>query len=194
YLYGVLKDIGNNFGFDADFALSPAVAFFAEYSREFNHKRMASRYRVPGSGIANGVIAPVNCAVSTSPCDSANNDWESTARDQVDVWTIGDDLYLGKKVYLTTYYSLSAGKGNVNSRPLGDTTLLTGPNKFLLTGTNAAVPYPQTTNRLHELAFIFKFKLTKNLMPKVEYRFQQWDNRDYQTSAMTPYMGCVSPR
>ena len=30
-------------------------------------------------------------------------------------------------------------------------------------------------------------------MPKVEYRYQQFDNRDYQTSAMTQYMGCISP-
>jgi hypothetical protein len=28
-------------------------------------------------------------------------------------------------------------------------------------------------------------------MPKLEYRYQQFDNRDYQTSAMTPYMGCI---
>jgi hypothetical protein len=37
-----------------------------------------------------------------------------------------------------------------------------------------------------------KFKLTKNLTPKFEYRYQRFDNKDYQTSAMTPYMGCVS--
>jgi hypothetical protein len=30
-------------------------------------------------------------------------------------------------------------------------------------------------------------------MPKVEYRYQQFDNQDYQTSVMTPYMGCISP-
>jgi hypothetical protein len=28
--------------------------------------------------------------------------------------------------------------------------------------------------------------------PKIEYRYQQFDNKDYQTSPMTPYMGCVS--
>ncbi len=194
YVYGVLKDMSNNFGVDADFSLSKEVSFFAEYSREFNHKRMVSRYRVPGAAtIPDGTLVPSNCSSSTSPCDSANNDWGSTADDKVDVWSAGTDLYLGKKVYFTTYYSLSAGKGNVNTRPLGDITLATGPNKFLLTGTNAAVPYPETTNRLHEVVAIFKFKLTRNLMPKFEYRFQQWDNRDYQTSAMTPYMGCVSP-
>ena len=70
--------------------------------------------------------------------------------------------------------------------------MLTGPDKFLLVGTNAAVDYPETTNRLHEAAIAFKFRLAKNLYPRFEYRFQQWDNRDYQTSAMTPYMGCVS--
>ncbi len=190
YLYGVLKDISYNYGVDFDYTLSPAATFFAEYSHEKYHKRMASRYRTPANGVADGILLPVNCA--SSPCDSSNNDWGSVARDLVDIWTIGSDFYFGKKIYLTTYYSLSAGKGNVFSAPLGDPTLLTGPNKFLLTGTNAAVDYPETTNRLHEAVFVFKYKLTKNVIPKLEYRFQQFDNRDYQTSAMTPYMGCVS--
>ena len=43
YLYGVLKDISNNYGFDADFTISPAVSMFAEYSHELYHKRMTSR-------------------------------------------------------------------------------------------------------------------------------------------------------
>jgi hypothetical protein len=50
---------------------------------------------------------------------------------------------------LSTYYSLSATKGNVDSRPLGDSTVLAGADTFLLTGTNAAVNYPETVNRLH---------------------------------------------
>ena len=49
------------------------------------------------------------------------------------------------------------------------------------------------TMTMHEAAFVVKFKLTKNVMPRFEYRFQQFDFLDYQTSAMTPYMGCVSP-
>jgi hypothetical protein len=60
-------------------------------------------------------------------------------------------------------------------------------------GTNAAVNYPQTTSRNHELAAVLKYKLTKNLSPKIEYRYSQFDSRDYQTTPMTPYMGCVSP-
>ncbi len=188
YAYGVLKDLSYDYGFDSDFALNNTTSLFAEYSHERYHKRMASRNRTPGGAAP----LPMDCSVSGRACDSANNDWESTARDLVDIYTVGADFYPTKRLSFTTYYSLSAAKGNVFSRPLGDPTLTSGPNKFVLTGTNAAVDYPETTSRAHEVTAVFRFKLTKNVMPKLEYRFQQFDNRDYQTSPMTPYMGCVS--
>lgn len=185
YLYGVLKDISYNYGFDADYALATQVTIFAEYSHENYHKRMITRNRTP-------VSAPVTI-LTCAGCDSPNNDWESVAREPVNIYTVGADMYFGKKVYFTTYYSLSAGKGNVFSRPLGDPTIIAGPNMFTLNGTNAAVNYPETVNRNHEVVVIFKYKLTEKLMPKLEYHYQQWDYKDYQTSAMTQYMGCVSP-
>jgi MtrB/PioB family decaheme-associated outer membrane protein len=188
YLYGLLKDLSYNAGFDGDFALNNAVSLFAEYSYERYYKSMASRYRVPGSTTP----LPLDCGTSGHGCDSANNDWGSTARDFVHIFTVGWDIHFGKKTYLNTNYSLSAAKGHVDSRPFGDPDLLTGPDKFLLTGTNAAVDYPETTSRNHELVSILKCKLTKNLIPKIEYRYQQFDSRDYQTTEMTPYMGCVS--
>jgi hypothetical protein len=145
---------------------------------------MITRYRTPpGTG---------QNIVTCNGCDTANNDWQSTSTDPVDVYSAGVDLYLSKKAYFTTYYSLSAGKGNVNSEFLGDPTILAGANAFLLTGTNAATAYPETVERSHEIGVIFKYKLTDRLTPRFEYRYQQWDNRDYQTSVMTPYMGCVS--
>jgi hypothetical protein len=79
----------------------------------------------------------------------------------------------------------------VFSRALGDATITTGPNQFVLTGTSTPEDYPQTATRIHEVAAVLKFKLTPNLTPKLDYRYQQFDNRDYQTSAMTPYMGCI---
>jgi hypothetical protein len=145
---------------------------------------MITRYRTPTSG--------VQTILTCTGCDTPNNDWESVAQDPVDIFTGGVDLYLSKKAFLTAYYSLSAGKGNVFSRPLGDPTIATGANAFLLTGTNAAVNYPETVNRNHEVAVIFKYKITENLIPKIEYHYQQWDYKDYQTSPMTQYMGCVS--
>jgi MtrB/PioB family decaheme-associated outer membrane protein len=184
YLYGVLKDISYNYGADADYALSTQVSLFAEYSHERYYKRIISRNRTP----PNGVQTILTC----NGCDSANNDWESVTREPVDIYSVGADLYLGKKAYFTTYYSLSATKGNVLSRPLGDPTILAGPNQFTLIGTNAATNYPETVNRIHDFAVIFKYKLRENLTPKLEYHYQQWDNKDYQTSVMTQYMGCVS--
>jgi hypothetical protein len=50
----------------------------------------------------------------------------------------------------------------------------------------------ETVDRSHEVGVIFKYKLTDRLTPRIEYRYQQWDNRDYQATVMTPYMGCVS--
>jgi len=189
YFYGVLKDLSYDWGFDANYTVRPSANFFAEYSHERYHKRMVSRYRVPGSA---AVATPLDCSNTERGCDSANNDWGSAARDFVDIYTAGWDLQIGKRAYLTTYYSLSAAKGHVFSYPLGDPAITTGPNKFLLTGTNAAVDYPETTNRSHEVAAVLKYRLTNNLFPKIEYGYQQFDNKDYQTSAMTPYMGCVS--
>jgi len=139
YLYGLQKDISYNYGFDGDYALSPHVSLFAEYSREHYYTRMITRYRTPTSG--------VQTILTCNGCDTANNDWESTTHDPVDVYSVGVDLYLSKKAYLTAYYTLSAGKGNVDSRYLGDPTIApvlpatTNPNTFLLIGTNAATPF-----------------------------------------------------
>jgi hypothetical protein len=185
FLYGLQKDIAYNYGFDADYALSTHVTLYAEYSREHYYQRMITRYRTP-PGTGQTILTCIGC-------DTPNNDWQSTTTDPVDVYSVGVDLYLGKRAYFTTYYTLSAGKGNVNSQFLGDPTILTGANAFQLVGTNAAVPYPETVNRSHEVGVIFKYKLTERLTPRIEYRYEQWDNRDYQTTVMTPYMGCVSP-
>jgi hypothetical protein len=154
---------------------------------------MSSRLRNPGSGIAPGVLVASNCSVGTAPCDSPNNDWASEARDVVDVGTFGFDVNVTKRAFLSAYYSVSAGKGINTTRPLGDLTLLTGVNAFKLLGGSAALDYPNTANRLHEMGAIWRFKINERFSPKVEYRFQQWDNKDYQTTPMTPYMGCFSP-
>jgi Putative outer membrane beta-barrel porin, MtrB/PioB len=149
------------------------VTLFAEYSHERYYKRIISRNRTPaGAG---------QTILTCNGCDSANNDWESVTREPVDIATGGVDLNLGKKVHFSTYYSLSATKGNVLSRFLGDPTIIgtaaaPNPNSFALIGTNAAVDYPETVNRLHDVAVIFKYKPTENLAPRIEYHYQQWDN------------------
>ena len=210
YLYGVLKDLSYNYNFDAAYAIKPEVSVFAEYSHEKYHRTMTSRFRAPQSTTLsanpNGCGTSSNGLAFQGPCDSANNDWFSAARDFVDVWSAGADFYLGKKAYLTTYYSLAAVRGQVFNRALGTqpANFLTQPttrlpalpvlpqDRFMMTTTSAATDYPPTVNRSHEVTIIFKYKLKKNIMPKVEYTFQQYDYKDYQTSPMTPFMGCVA--
>jgi MtrB/PioB family decaheme-associated outer membrane protein len=183
YLYGNINDLSWIYTFDTSYTFSPAVSAFVEYARENYYKRMISRSRTPPSGTAT--------ILTCNGCDSPNNDWESTARDLFDTYAAGLDLFLGKRFWISPYYSLADGKGNVFSRALGNPTITSGPNQFVLTGTTAPEDYPQTTTRIHEFAAVFKFKLSENLMPRFEYRYQRFDNRDYQTTPMTPYMGCV---
>lgn len=210
YLYGMLKDLSYNYNFDATYAVSSSVSLFGEYSHEKYYRTLTSRYRVPESTTLSA--NPNGCGTSSNAlpfqgiCDSSNNDWWSATRDYVDVWAAGADLTLGKKVYLTTYYSLAASKGLYFNRALGTqpANFLTQPttrlpalpvlpqDRFMMTTTSAATDYPETVNRSHEVTFIFKYKLTKSIMPKVEYTYQQYDYKDYQTSPMTPYMGCVA--
>jgi MtrB/PioB family decaheme-associated outer membrane protein len=197
YLYGILKDISYNYGVDADFTLSSQVSLFAEYSREHNYRRMISRNRTPASSGQD--------ILTCAGCDTANNDWESTTPEKVDIWTVGADTYSGKKIYLTTYYSLTAGRSDTLSRFLGINGIdpRTGTDcansastsfcRFLLVGTTAATSYPESVSRTHEVVAVFKYKLTRNITPKVEFRYQQFDNKDFQTSPMTQYLGCMSP-
>jgi MtrB/PioB family decaheme-associated outer membrane protein len=197
YLYGILKDISYNYGLDADFTLSPQVSLFAEYSREHNYRRMISRNRTPpGEG---------QDITTCAGCDTANNDWESTTPEKVDIWTAGADIHFGKKIFLSTYYSLTAGHSDTLSHFLGTNGIdpstgddcansaTTAACRFLLVGTTAATNYPESVSRTHEVVAVFKYKLTPNIMPKVEFRYQQVDNKDFQTSPMTQYQGCMSP-
>ena len=183
YLYGLLKDLSWTYSFDGSYALNPNASVFAEYTRENFHSRMISRNRTPASG--------TQTILTCTGCDSANNDWESITRDIFDTYAAGFDFFFKRRIWFSPYYSLAAGKNNVFSRALGNPAITTGPDRFVLTGTSAPENYPQVTTRLHEVVGVLKFKITENLLPKIEYRYQQYDNRDYQTSPMTPYMGCV---
>jgi hypothetical protein len=159
------------------------VSLFFEYSHEYDYRRLISRDRSPTTGTI----------LACTGCDTPNNDWESTTPEKVDIWTAGADTYLRKKAYFTAYYSLSAGRANTFSRFLGDPTIATGPNAFILNGTAAATNYPETVSRTHEVVGVFKYKLTRHLWPKFEFRYQQFDNKDYQTTPMAQYQGCASP-
>src|SRR5258707_12744965 len=63
----------------------------------------------------------------------------------------------------------------------------------MLVVTTAATNYPKTFSRTDDVVSVFKYKPPRNIMPKVEFRYQQFDNKAFQTSPMTQYGGCMSP-
>ena len=195
YSYGLLKDFGYNYGFGVDYAANKQVSIFGDYTREKYNNNMVTRQR--------NVNTVAGVEVFDAASDSPGNDWTSANRDIIDTYTTGVDLYLSKKVYITTYYSLSAGKGLNNTTALGNAAMFAAGGPFFVPA-NGAIPaakflvttvqnFPETTTRLHEVGAVFKFKITKNLTPKFEYRLQQFDSKDYQTAPMDQYMGISNP-
>lgn len=180
FSYGLLKDINYNYGFGVDYAATSTVSVFGEYMREKYNDSMVSRDR---TALGSGAINPA--------ADVPANDWTSADRSIIDTYSTGVDLYLSKKVYITTYYSLSAGTGFNKTSALGNASQFPANSGLFLNTT--VLNFPETTTRLHEVGAVIKFKLTKNLMPKFEYRMQQYDSKDYQTSMMDPYVGISNP-
>ena len=195
YSYGLLKDIGYNYDLGVDWAATNRFSVFADYTREKYKTNMVSRQR--------NVNTVAGAELFDVASDTPGNDWTSANRDIVDTYSTGLDLFLSKRVYLTAFYNLSASEGYNRTAALG-TAAMYAPGGAYYVAAQGAIPaskflvtsvldFPETTSRIHEVGAIFKFKLTKSLMPKFEYRYQQFDSRDYQTSPMTPYMGMSDP-
>ncbi len=198
YVFGLLNDFGWNAGADFDLLLGENVTFFGEYSRERNTNRMVSRQRGANTASQVGCPAPSGALPArVADCDPIN-DWMTASKDIIDAYFVGTDLTLPKKkAQVSLYYSLAATKS---------TTLSDGVNCQIGNGLNAycrtnfpnwlldsaATPavtfnFPENVTRIHEVSVIAKFNLTNNLIPKFEYRYQRFDDKDFQTSVMNPY-------
>ena len=167
-LYGLLKDINYNFGFDFTYSPRPEISLFAEYTREKYKYSQRSRQRTPTN-------------------DSTNNDWFSDMRDRIDTWAVGvDGSVFDNRIVLESFYSLSAAKGSIRTLALGSSAL---PG-FLVT---TAQDYPDTSNRFHQLVSSVKVRLPKHFWPKFEYRFEKYGRVDFQTDRLDPYMVPLDP-
>jgi hypothetical protein len=136
YLYGNMNDLSWTYTFNTTYSFSPAASVFVEYAHEKYHKRMISRNRTPTSG--------TQTIETCGGCDTPNNDWESIARDIFDTYAGGLDLFISKRFWISPYYSLAAGKGNVFSRALGDPSVTSGPR------TSSYSPAPQPQKTIHK--------------------------------------------
>jgi putative beta-barrel porin MtrB/PioB len=192
YIYGMLNDFGWNAGADFDVTVGPNVTIFAEYSRERNTNRMVQRQRSVNTA------SQVGCPSATVPqdCDPIN-DWMTASKDIVDSYYAGTDLTMLKKLHVSVSYGLAATKSTTLSDGV-NCQIGNGPNDFcrlnflnwrLDSAANRAVTFnfPENVTRLHEVSTIVKFDLTKNVVPKFEYRYQRFDDKDFQTSVMNPF-------
>jgi hypothetical protein len=192
YAYGLLNNIGRNYGFDVNYAAASKVVLFAQYGREKNTGLV-----IQGRGLNDATCVPTGSGyVYPSGCDPIN-DLKTSMKDVVNSYYGGADITASKKLDLSVYYSLSVAQAftesdGVNCQITGNPTS-TCFNRFknwsLDTAANPAVTlsYPQNVNRIHELGTIVRFKLTENLVPKFQYMFRQYSNNDWQTGVMNPY-------
>jgi hypothetical protein len=203
YVYGPLNYIGWNVGADFDYLLGENVTFFGEYSRERITNRLVSRQRSANTASQVGCPAPAGAPIArVRDCDPSN-DWMMSSKDIVDAYYVGTDLTVHKKVNVSLYYSLAASKGTMLSDGV-NCQVGNGPNPYCRTNfpnwtlDSSTTPvvtfnFPENVTRLHEATAVAKFKLTDNLIPKFEYRYQRFDYKDFQTSVMNPnaYVGPV---
>jgi hypothetical protein len=197
YVYGLLKDLTWNWGADFDFLLHNNITLFGEYTREHLVQRQVSRQRSSNTASQVGCPAPATATANQkADCDPIN-DWMTLEGDFVDTYTVGTDLALRKRLNVSLYYTLAASKGNAFSDGINcqigngpnDTCRNSFPNWKLDSATSRAVTlsFPETVSRLHEANVIVKYKLTENISPKFEYRYQRFNYQDFQTSVMNPY-------
>jgi hypothetical protein len=117
-------------------------------------------------------------------------------KDVVNSYYAGVDLNPHPSFNLSVYYSLAAARGLMQTDGV-NCQIGNGPNAACRTNfpnwrlDSAASPavtfnFPDTASRLHEVVAVARFKLTTNVIPKVEYRYQRFDYRDFQTSVMNP--------
>jgi hypothetical protein len=192
YAYGLLNNIGRNYGFDVNYAAASKVVLFAQYGREKNTGLV-----IQGRGLNDATCVPTGSGyVYPSACDPIN-DLKTSMKDVVNSYYGGADITASKKLDFSLYYNLSVAQAftesdGVNCQITGNPTS-TCFNRFknwsLDTAANPAVTlsYPQNVNRIHELGTIVRFKLTENLVPKFQYMFRQYSNNDWQTGVVNPY-------
>jgi hypothetical protein len=193
YAYGLLTNVGRNYGFDVNYALTPKVMLFAEYGREKN-----TAIFIQGRGLN----TPATCTptgsgfIYPSSCDPIN-DLLTAPKDVVNSYYGGVDVTASKKLDFSVYYSLSLSQSFVNADGV-NCQIGAGRNSYCDThftnwsldaATNPAVNfgYPQNVNRIHEVGAIARFKLTEHVVPKFQYIFRQYANNDWQTGVINPY-------
>jgi hypothetical protein len=120
--------------------------------------------------------------------NTSNNDWESYVGDSINTYSAGVSFSPARRrMTIDAFYSLSATKGRINNRILGNPALA----GFLVT---TAQDYPETSNRFHQLTGAVRYRLGSNLYSKISYVWERYDRTDFQLQYLTPNMSAFDPK
>ena len=168
-LYGMLNWRNGSEGAGFTYALNSHMSLFGDYTLEKYWSDMRSRQR-------------------SSTNDTSNNDWQTDTRDRVNTGGGGISFNARDgKLTLDTYYDVSVAVGNQANRALGNPALA----GFLVT---AIQNYPETSNRSGAFNADVRYRLARNVTPRLQYRYETFGNIDFQTSPVMPYMGTFDTR
>jgi len=215
YTYGLLKDLSTSYGFDATYVVSKDLVVFGEYTREkyftrlvaeqmsssiigntindwssqnrnlvdtwaagidasFSKKVSVSTFYSLSAATGKTIQGGVNCVVGTVACRTNNRKW----------------LLDGPVVDAT---------GAILLKPDG-TPYSANPPLYYGGGPDSptyGLNWPEAVTRLHQVVAQVKFKISKSLTPKFEYRFEKFSDLNYQTASnpqlANPYAGGLNP-
>jgi len=167
-LYGLRDDRAGDVSLDAAYSVSEKTSIFAGVSFERYRYRMDSRYR------------PV---VGDQVVDDPLNDWTSTSKDRMRTYWVGcNRTVVPDKLDWDVTLSFTDGKGQVDAVgvPGGDSR-------------SEPFPFPDVRYKYLALGTGVNYKVSPDRSLRFGYRLERYDETDFATDVMQPYMGTIDP-
>jgi hypothetical protein len=190
---GLLDQTSSQFGVDFVVVPNERVNFVAGYVYEKYFFDMAAAY------FPRGVTVPANFDPRRDP-----NYWSNATDDKVDTFRVGLDCVLkparwdlsanlnySKPRSDSQYTFVPGGTGEANG--VWPATPVTG---FPVAGSNVPTTFsgfPLVTKKFYIAKVQLSYHVDKNLTASLLYWKQKFDNVDWQTETMLPYMGRTDP-
>jgi MtrB/PioB family decaheme-associated outer membrane protein len=167
-LYGLRDDRVRDVSLDAAYAVSDRTSIFAGVSFERYRYRMDSRYRPVTGG---------------QLIDDPLNDWRSTSKDTVRTYWLGcNRTVIPDKLDWDVSFSFTDGKGQVDAVgvPGGDSR-------------SEPFPFPDMRYKHGALGTGVNYRVGPDRALRFGYRLESYDETDFATDVMQPYMGTLDP-
>lgn len=143
---------------------TPNLALYADATYERVRSKTRSRYRTPSGGGS----------------DLQSDDWEGLLQDVTKTVNLGADVKLGKK------WGTDLGWSYVASRGIQD-NWHPGGSGVISTASALAEELPPTSYFLNKIHGEVRYQWLENLLAKLHYEFQKYDQRDWAQDDLAVY-------